>query len=236
MLISAENIVDLRRALHLGCLVIGFLLAVFIDQKVRFEGMFRTIFLYPLRDVLRRHRPGLAMDAQPGLGIQKLVRDLGLRELHLRLDRRTRTWRSTPSSSPALWHGSGLVMAMMLAGLRGIDEDLWKAARVDGIPTWRVYLLDRPADAAADDRHRRRCCSRSASCKLYDLVVAMTSGGPGIATEVPAKFVMDHLFERDNIGLGTAASTVMLVTVRRRAGALALRAALRAAPQRAGAA
>ena len=93
-------------------------------------------------------------------------------------------------------------MAILLAGLRGVDADLWKAARVDGIPTWRVYLsivlpLLRPMIVTAT------VLLAIAVVKLYDLVVAMTRGGPGIASEVPAKFVMDHLFERNNIGLAT---------------------------------
>ena len=100
-----------------------------------------------------------------------------------------------------LWQASGLVMALMLAGLRGIDDDLWKAARVDGIPTWRIYLsivipMLRPVFVTAIV-----LLVDAGIVKLYDLVVAMTSGGPGIASEVPAKFVMDHLFERNNIGL-----------------------------------
>ena len=91
-------------------------------------------------------------------------------------------------------------MAILLAGLRGVDEDLWKAARVDGIPTWRVYIsivlpLLGPMVVTAT------VLLATGVVKLYDLVVAMTLGGPGIATEVPAKFVMDHLFERNNIGL-----------------------------------
>ena len=105
-----------------------------------------------------------------------------------------------------LWQASGLVMAILLAGLRGVDADLWKAARVDGIPTWRVYLsivlpLLGPMIVTAT------VLLAVAVVKLYDLVVAMTRGGPGIASEVPAKFVMDHLFERNNIGLATAAAT-----------------------------
>jgi glucose/mannose transport system permease protein len=93
-----------------------------------------------------------------------------------------------------------------------VDRDLWKAAKVDGIPTWRVYTsvvlpLLRPMIVTAV------VLLATGVVKLYDLVVAMTLGGPGIATEVPAKFVMDHLFERNNIGLGTAAATIMLITV-----------------------
>ncbi|MET0527860.1 MAG: sugar ABC transporter permease, partial [Microvirga sp.] len=111
-----------------------------------------------------------------------------------------------------IWQSAGVVMAILLAGLRGVDADVWKAAKVDGIPTWRVYLsivlpLLRPMVVTAT------VLLATGVVKLYDLVVAMTLGGPGIATEVPAKFVMDHLFERNNIALGTAAATVMLITV-----------------------
>ena len=93
---------------------------------------------------------------------------------------------------------------------RGVDEDIWKATRVDGIPTWRVYLsivlpLLRPMLITAT------VLLAIAVVKVYDLVVAMTGGGPGIASEMPAKFVMDNLFVRQNIGLATAASIVMLV-------------------------
>ena len=103
-------------------------------------------------------------------------------------------------------------MAILRAGLRGVDADLWKAARVDGIPTWRVYLsivlpLLRPTLITAT------VLLAIAVVKVYDLVVAMTGGGPGIASEMPAKFVMDHLFQRGNVGLATACASIMLVTV-----------------------
>jgi glucose/mannose transport system permease protein len=103
-------------------------------------------------------------------------------------------------------------MALMLAGLRGVDGELWKAARIDGIPTWRVYLsivlpVLRPMIVTAV------VLLSISVIKSYDLVVALTNGGPGTSSEMPAKFVMDNLFERQNIGLATAASTVMLLTV-----------------------
>ena len=112
----------------------------------------------------------------------------------------------------AVWHAAGLVMAIMLAGLRGIDEDIWKAARIDGLPPWRVYLsiaipMLGPSFATAS------VLLATSVVRLYDLSVAMTNGGPGLASEVPAKFVMDHLFERGNLGLATAAATSMLITV-----------------------
>jgi glucose/mannose transport system permease protein len=208
---SAENIVIFGVLFIAGCLVLGFLLAVFIDQHVRGEGLFRTVFLYPY--AMSFVVTGVAWQwfLNPGLGLQKLVRDMGFPNF-------TFDWLVNQEMAiytivfAGLWHGSGLTMAILLAGLRGVDEDLWKAARVDGIPTWRYYFsivlpLLRPMVVTAT------VLLATGVVKLYDLVVAMTLGGPGIATEVPAKFVMDHLFERNNIALGTAAATIMLITV-----------------------
>jgi len=208
---SAENIVIFGVLFIVGCLILGFLLAVFIDQSVRGEGVFRTIFLYPY--AMSFVVTGIAWQwfLNPALGLQKLVRDMGFPNF-------TFDWIVSQDMAiytiviAGLWHGSGLTMAILLAGLRGIDGDLWKAARVDGVPTWRYYLsvvlpLLRPMVITAT------VLLAAGVVKLYDLVVAMTLGGPGIATEVPAKFVMDHLFERNNIALGTAAATIMLLTV-----------------------
>lgn len=210
-LVSAENIVVFGVLFIAGCLVLGFLLAVFIDQQVRAEGVFRTIFLYPY--AMSFIVTGLAWQwfLNPGLGLQKVVRDLGFPAF-------TFDWLVSQEMVvytlviAALWQSAGLVMAIMLAGLRGVDADLWKAAKVDGIPTWRVYTrivlpLLGPMIVTAT------VLLATSVVKLYDLVVAMTRGGPGIASEVPAKFVMDHLFERNNIGLATAAATMMLITV-----------------------
>ncbi len=104
------------------------------------------------------------------------------------------------------------VMAIMLAGLRGVDDEIWKAARVDGLPKWRTYVSI-IAPMLAPSFATAAVLLTTSVVRLYDLSVAMTNGGPGIASEVPAKFVMDHLFERGNLGLATAAATSMLVTV-----------------------
>jgi glucose/mannose transport system permease protein len=111
-----------------------------------------------------------------------------------------------------LWQGTGLIMCLMLAGLRGIDEDIWKAARVDGIPTVKTYVqiiipMMRPVFITT------LVLIASGIVRVYDLVVAQTSGGPGIASEVPAKYVYDTMFTRQNLGQGFAASTMMLLSV-----------------------
>jgi glucose/mannose transport system permease protein len=210
-LISAENVVVFGVLFLAGCLVLGFLLAVFIDQHVRAEGLFRTVFLYP--HAMSFIVTGLVWQwfLNPSLGLQKLVQDAGFTSF-------TFDWLVNRDMVvytlviAAIWQSSGLVMAILLAGLRGVDEDIWKATRVDGIPTWRVYAsivlpLLRPMLITAT------VLLAIAVVKVYDLVVAMTGGGPGIASEMPAKFVMDHLFQRGNVGLATACATVMLVTV-----------------------
>lgn len=111
-----------------------------------------------------------------------------------------------------LWQGSGLVMVLMLAGLRGIDQDVWKASRVDGIPAWKSYIfiiipMMRPVFVTT------LVIVVTGIVKIYDLIVAQTGGGPGIATEVPAKYVYDMMFQANNLGQGFAASTMMLLTV-----------------------
>lgn len=194
-----------------GCLIIGFLLAVFIDQRTRGEAVFRTIFLYPY--AMSLVITGLIWQwfFNPMLGFQKLGRDLGFTDF-------TFDWLISQDkviytvAIAAVWQGSGLVMCLMLAGLRGIDESLWKAARVDGVPLWRYYVsivlpLLGPMIATAV------ILLSIGVIKHYELIVAMTRGGPGIASDVPAKFVMDHLFERNNVGLATTAATMMLITV-----------------------
>ncbi|CUA86129.1 sugar ABC transporter permease [Chelatococcus daeguensis] len=209
--VSAQNTVIFGVLFIAGCLVLGFLLAVFIDQRVKGEGAFRTVFLFPYSMSFVVTGVAWQWFLNPGLGLEKLVRDMGFSDF-------TFDWLVNQEMAiytlviAGIWHGAGLTMAILLAGLRGVDEDLWKAARVDGVPPWRYYLsivlpLLRPMVVTAT------VLLAISVVKLYDLVVAMTGGGPGIATEVPAKFVMDHLFERNNIALGTAAATLMLVTV-----------------------
>jgi len=194
-----------------SCLVFGFLLAVFVDQKVRGEGIFRTIFLFPY--AMSFIVTGLVWQwlLNPGLGIQQFVRGLGLEQF-------TFGWINDQQLAiyaiaiAAFWQGSGLIMVIMLAGLRGVDVELWKAAKIDGVPTWRVYMsivlpILRPTVATAV------VLLALGVVKAYDVVVAMTQGGPGVATEVPAKFIMDYLFQRQNLGLAMAGSTVMLLSV-----------------------
>jgi glucose/mannose transport system permease protein len=188
--------------------VIGFLIAVFMDQKIRAEGVFRTIFLYPfaLSFIVTGHV--WAWIFSPAYGLQKSVRQWGWESF-------TFDWIADPKMAiycvviAGVWQGSGLVMALMLAGLRGIDDEIWKAAKVDGIPTWRTYIqivipMMRPVLVTTFVIVAAGCV------RLYDLVVGLTDGGPGISTTVPAQYVYKYLFS-GNIGQGLSAATIMLL-------------------------
>ncbi|MBX3581805.1 MAG: sugar ABC transporter permease [Rhizobiaceae bacterium] len=210
-IISIENLLIYGSLSLIFSMVIGFLLAALLDQKIRFEDTFRTIFLYPF--ALSFIVTGLVWQwlLNPDFGLQGIVRSWG--------------WESFAFDPlynqdiviygiliAGLWQGTGLVMCLMLAGLRGIDEDVWKAARVDGIPMWKTYVfivipMMRPVFVTA------LVIVASGIVRVYDLVVAQTGGGPGIASEVPAKYVINMMFEAQNLGQGFAASTMMLVTI-----------------------
>ncbi|MGO4854027.1 carbohydrate ABC transporter permease [Phaeovulum sp. W22_SRMD_FR3] len=208
---SVENLAVYGILALVLSMVLGFVFAALLDQKIRFEGAFRTIILYPY--ALSFIVTGLVWQwiLNPDFGLQGIVRGMG--------------WESfsfDPLNNPQLvivallmagmWQGTGLVTVIMLAGLRGVDEDIWKASRVDGIPAWKTYLVVvipilRPVFVTAV------VIVGAGIVKLYDLVVALTNGGPGISSEVPAKYVYDYMFANQNLGQGFAASTMMLLAV-----------------------
>lgn len=210
-LVSIENLMWYGVCSLILTLVIGFTLAALLDRKIRFENTFRTIFLYPF--ALSFIVTGLAWQwiLNPEFGLQGVVRSWG--------------WESFTFDPlfnqeivifgiliAGIWQGSGLIMCIMLAGMRGIDEDIWKAARVDGIGTVKTYVvviipMMKPVFITA------LVLIASGIIKLYDLVVAQTSGGPGLASQVPAMYVYDYMFKAQNLGQGFAASTMMLLAV-----------------------
>jgi len=210
-MISINNLILYGVLMMLFSLALGFLLAALLDQKIRGENLFRTIFLYPY--ALSFVVTGLTWQwlLNPDFGIQKLVRDLGWSTFEF-APLTNNDWAIYGVLLAGLWQGSGLVMVLMLAGLRGIDQDVWKAARVDGISTWKTYIfivlpMMRPIFVTAV------VLVATGIIKIFDLIVAQTDGGPGLSTEVPAKYVYDMMFSSQNLGQGFAASTTMLLVV-----------------------
>lgn len=209
--VAMGNLLVFGLGLIVITLALGFVMAVFLDQKIRLEGVLRTVYMYPL--ALSFVVTGLAWQwlLNPDFGIQKIVRDLGFSTFEF-------NWLASERYAifavlmAAVWHGAGLVMAILLAGLRNIDGDIWKATRVDGIAPWRVYLhivlpMLMPVVAT--------CVVLQAlgALRAYDIVVALTGGGPGFSSDLPGKFVIDYASERGNLGLAAAAAVEMLLTL-----------------------
>ncbi|MDN3556371.1 carbohydrate ABC transporter permease [Halomonas maura] len=196
-------------ALFVGlCLVLGAGLAILLDQRIRQEGALRTIYLYPM--ALSFIVTGVVWKwlLNPGLGLQAMVRGWGFETF-------TFDWLVDPDMAvytlviAAVWQASGFVMALFLAGLRGIDDSIFKAAQLDGasLPRiyWRVILpCLRPVVFSAV------MILSHIAIKSFDLVVALTGGGPGYASDLPATFMYAHSFSRAQIGLGSASAILML--------------------------
>jgi glucose/mannose transport system permease protein len=190
-------------------MALGFLIAVLMDQKIRAEGIFRTIYLYPfaLSFIVTGHV--WAWIFSPEYGLQKAVRGLGWESFSFGwiADQQMVMYAIVIAG---VWQGTGLVMALMLAGLRGIDEEIWKAARIDGIPTWRTYVqivlpMMKPVLVTTF------VFVASGAIRIYDLVLATTDGGPGVSSDVPSRYIYQHFSA--NLGQSLAASTIMLLSM-----------------------
>ncbi len=215
--IDLSNTVTFTVLFLIACLALGFILAVLLDQRVRGEGFFRSIFLFPLAvsfivtGVVWRWllNPG---DPRTGVtGINLLFDQLGLGFLK-------NGWYTDPNIGikavviAATWQMSGYVMAMYLAGLRGIPDDLREAARVDGANEFQVYRhiivpLLQPITLGAV------IILGHISLKIFDLIVAMTGPGPAFSSDVPAFFMFDTTFRGNNFAQGAAVATILLVMV-----------------------
>ena len=208
---SIENLAIYGACSLIFSLFIGFILAALLDQKTRFENTFRTIFLYPF--ALSFIVTGLVWQwiLSPEYGVEKIIRSIGFESFVFNPLYNTDIVIYGILAA-GLWQGTGFIMCLMLAGLRGIDQEIWKAAKIDGIPMWKTYIqivipMMRPIFITT------LVIIAAGIIKVYDLVVAQTSGGPGISSEVPAKYVYDYMFSAQNLGQGFAASTMMLVSV-----------------------
>lgn len=193
------------------CCLIGLTLAILLDQRIRAEGFIRTIYLYPM--ALSFIVTGVAWKwfLDPGIGLEAVVRGWGWESFSFNWIK-DRDMAIYTIVIAAVWQTSGFVMATFLAGLRGIDNEMLKAAEVDGASTFALYRRViipqlRPAFLSAF------VVLAHMAIKSYDLVVALTNGGPGMATEVPATFMYSYTFTRNQMGIGSASAVIMLLTI-----------------------
>ena len=194
-----------------NCKVLGLSLAIFLDQKVRAEGVIRTVYLYPMALSFIVTGTAWKWFLDPGIGLENVLQTWGWTSFEFDWIK-NRDFAIYTVVLAAVWQTSGFVMAMFLAGLRGIDNEILKAAQMDGASNWNLYRRIiipqlRPAFLSAF------VILSPLAIKTFDLVIALTGGGPGRATELPATFMYSYTFSRNQMGIGAASATIMLMTI-----------------------
>jgi glucose/mannose transport system permease protein len=189
-------------------MALGLLLAVLIDQRIRGENIYRTLFLYPLAVSFVVTGTVWGWLLNPSIGIQRLMHDLGWTSFRFEwlIDRDMAIYTVVIAG---VWQASGFAMALLLAGLRSVDADLLKAAQIDGAGPvrtyWRVvFPTIGPIFVAV------AVMLLQFAIKTYDLVIALTGGGPGLASTLPTVVVYDFMFQRGELARGSAAAVMLL--------------------------
>ena len=193
------------------CSAMGLCLAILIDQKIRIEGLLRPIYLYPMALSFIVTGTAWKWFLDPGIGLEHIMQNWGWESFSF-------TWIKDGKMAiyciviAAVWQSSGFVMAMFLAGLRGIDNEIIKAAQIDGASNFNLYRriiipILRPAFLSVF------VVLAHLAIKSYDLVIALTNGGPGRATELPATFMYSYTFTRNEMGIGAASAVIMLMMI-----------------------
>lgn len=191
--------------------LIGLMLAIFLDQKIRIEGVLRTVYLYPMALSFIVTGTAWKWFLDPGIGLENTMHLWGWTTFSFDWIK-NRDYAIYTVVLAAVWQSSGFAMAMFLAGLRGIDNEILKAAQMDGASNWQLYRRIiipqlRPAFLSAF------VILSHLAIKSYDLVIALTGGGPGRATELPATFMYSYTFTRNQMGIGASSAVIMLVTI-----------------------
>ena len=207
--IAFDNLLVFGSGFVLLSLLTGLVLAILLDQRIRGENILRSIFLYPMAVSFVVTGTVWSWLLNPGMGIQKLVNNLGWTSFRFDwlIDRDMAIWTIVIA---AVWQSSGFAMALFLAGLRSVDGDLVKAAQIDGAGPirmyWRVIL-----PALWPITVTIVVIQLQFAITTFDLVRALTGGGPGIATQLPALVVYDFMFQRGLLARGAAAAVLMLL-------------------------
>ena len=209
--VAAENLAIFGSLFIIICLMIGIFLAILLDQRIRAEGALRTIYLYPMALSFIVTGTAWKWILNPGLGLERMMREWGFENF-------TFDWLVNSEMAiytvviAGVWQSSGFVMALFLAGLRGIDDSIIKAAQVDGASLPRIYRSIiipslRPVFFSAI------IILSHIAIKSFDLVMALTGGGPGYASDLPATFMYSFAFTRGQLGMGAASAMMMLGAV-----------------------
>jgi len=201
----------------ISCLVIGLLLAILIDQRIKGEGIFRNLFLLPMAvsfivsGVIWRWLFNPGSIQMGNIGVNQLFEKIGLNFLIC-------GWYTDPDigikavAIAAIWQFSGYTMALYLAGLRGIPLELREAAAIDGADQFQIFYhiilpFLRPVTFGAI------IILGHISLKIFDLIVAMTGSGPAFSCDVPAFFMYDTTFRGNHFAQGASIAIILLLLV-----------------------
>ena len=209
--VASRNLAVFGTLFIFFCIVFGLILAILLDQRIRIEGALRTIYLYPMALSFIVTGTAWRWLLNPGLGLERLVREMGFSSF-------TFDWLVNSKMSiytiviAGVWQSTGFVMALFLAGLRGIDDSIIRAAQVDGASLPKVYLriiipTMRPVFFSAV------IIMSHIAIKSFDLVMVLTRGGPGYSSDVPATFMYTFAFTRNRLGFGAASAMMMFMAV-----------------------
>lgn len=190
------------------CLVFGFALAILLDQKIKGEALFRTVFIFPF--AVSGIVTGVAWRwlMHPSSGINLIFAGIGLENFQP-------SWFANPKwgmwavTIAASWQFSGYVMALYLAGLRGIPDELREAAAIDGAGSFAIYRhiiipLLMPVTFTAI------VLTGMNSIRVFDLVTAMGGSGPAFATDTLAFNMYQTTFSSYRFSLGAAIGSFMI--------------------------
>lgn len=209
--IAIKNVAIFGSLYIVFCCFIGLMLAIFLDQNIRAEGFIRSIYLYPMALSFIVTGTAWKWFLDPGIGLEAVMHSWGWTSFQFNWIKSNQMAIYTIVIA-AVWQTSGFVMAMFLAGLRGIDGEVLKAAQIDGASNFALYRRIvipqlRPAFMSAI------VVLAHMAIKSYDLVIALTGGGPGRSTELPATFMYSYTFTRNQMGIGAASAVIMLMSV-----------------------
>jgi glucose/mannose transport system permease protein len=209
--VACKNLVIFGGLFIVLCIIIGLILAILLDQRIRAEGALRVIYLYPMALSFMVTGTAWKWILNPGLGLERLVQHLGFSDF-------TFDWLVNSEMAiytvviAGVWQSSGFVMALFLAGLRGIDNSIIKAAQVDGASLPKIYRRIiipslRPVFFSTI------IILSHIAIKSFDLVMVLTRGGPGYASDLPATFMYTFAFTRSRLGFGASSAMVMFCGV-----------------------
>jgi glucose/mannose transport system permease protein len=208
---SVNNLVAFSIVFIGASVVLGLALAILIDRRIRAEGAFRSIYLYPMALSFIVTGTAWKWFLDPGIGLESVAHGLGWTAFSFDWIK-NRDFAIYTIAIAAVWQTAGFAMALFLAGLRGIDEEILKAARVDGASVVQQYVRIILPQLGYTFVSVLVILVYNA-IRTYDLVIVMTSGGPGRATWLPSVFMYQYTFTRNQMGVGAASAIVMLAAI-----------------------